>query len=55
LYEQDHRKSPEFLSSQDENLIGYANGFKPKTVETRVGRLELAVPQTRGIAFYPTA
>ncbi|MGB6399458.1 MAG: IS256 family transposase [Bradyrhizobium sp.] len=34
---------------------GYANGFKPKTVETRVGRLELAVPQTRGIAFYPTA
>ena len=34
---------------------GYANGFKPKTVETRLGRLELAVPQTRGIAFYPTA
>ncbi len=34
---------------------GYANGFKPKTVETRVGRLELAVPQTRGVAFYPTA
>jgi transposase-like protein len=34
---------------------GYANGYKPKSVETRVGRLELAVPQTRGIAFYPTA
>jgi putative transposase len=34
---------------------GYANGFKPKTVETRLGRLELAVPQTRGVAFYPTA
>ena len=34
---------------------GYANGYKPKAVETRVGRLELAVPQTRGIAFYPTA
>ena len=34
---------------------GYANGFKPKTVDTRVGRLELAVPQTRGVAFYPTA
>ena len=34
---------------------GYANGFKPKTVETRVGRLELAVPQTRGVPFYPTA
>ena len=34
---------------------GYANGVKPKTVDTRVGRLELAVPQTRGVAFYPTA
>jgi hypothetical protein len=34
---------------------GHANGFKPKTVETRVGRLELAVPQTRGVAFYPSA
>lgn len=34
---------------------GYANGYKPKTVETRVGRMELAVPQTRGVPFYPTA
>lgn len=34
---------------------GYANGFKPKRVQTRVGRLELAVPQTRGIEFYPSA
>ena len=34
---------------------GYANGFKPKTVQTRVGALELAVPQTRGIEFYPSA
>jgi transposase-like protein len=34
---------------------GHANGFKPKTVETRLGRLALAVPQTRGIAFYPSA
>jgi transposase-like protein len=34
---------------------GYANGFKPKSVETRLGRLDLAVPQTRGIPFYPTA
>jgi putative transposase len=34
---------------------GHANGFKPKTVETRLGRLELSVPQTRGIAFYPSA
>lgn len=34
---------------------GQANGFKPKTVETRLGRLALRVPQTRGVAFYPTA
>lgn len=34
---------------------GYANGFKPKTVETRLGRLELAVPQTRGVEFYPSS
>ncbi len=32
---------------------GYANGFKDKTVQTRFGKLELQVPQTREIAFYP--
>jgi putative transposase len=34
---------------------GYANGYKPKMLDTRVGRLELAIPQTRGIPFYPSA
>jgi putative transposase len=34
---------------------GYANGYKSKTVHTRVGELSLAVPKTRGIEFYPTA
>lgn len=34
---------------------GYANGFKPKAVETRVGKLQLAVPQTRNVPFYPSA
>ncbi len=40
---------------------GYANGFKPKTMNTRVGQLELRVPQTRGYhdengrPFYPKA
>ena len=33
---------------------GYANGFKPKTVKSRLGRLELQVPQTRGVEFYPS-
>jgi putative transposase len=34
---------------------GQANGFKPKTVQTRVGALELRVPQTRGVPFYPSS
>ena len=35
---------------------GYANGFKPKTVRTRLGELDLQIPQVRdGIAFYPSA
>jgi len=34
---------------------GYANGFKPKTVATRVGKLNLDVPQTRDVDFYPSA
>jgi len=33
---------------------GYANGFKPKTVKSRLGRLELKVPQARGVEFYPS-
>lgn len=34
---------------------GHANGFKPKTLDTRVGRMTVAVPQTRGMEFYPSA
>lgn len=34
---------------------GQANGFKPKTVQTRLGALELQVPQTRGVPFYPSS
>lgn len=35
---------------------GYANGYKPKTLTTRLGQLELEVPQVRGgVDFYPTA
>ncbi len=30
-----------------------ANGFKPKTLQTRVGKVELQVPQTRDVEFYP--
>jgi transposase-like protein len=33
---------------------GHANGFKPRTIQTRVGPLALRVPQTRGVEFYPS-
>lgn len=32
---------------------GYANGYKPKTVHSRIGALDLAVPQVREGGFYP--
>ena len=35
--------------------IGYANGFKPKTVRTRLGELTVAIPQVRDSSFYPSA
>lgn len=34
---------------------GQANGYKPKTLATRLGQMTFQVPQTRGVAFYPTA
>jgi transposase-like protein len=34
---------------------GQANGFKPKRLKTRIGQLQLAVPQVRGAKFYPRA
>ena len=33
----------------------YANGYKPKTVMTRVGKVTFDVPQVRGGGFYPSA
>ena len=33
---------------------GHANGFKPKTLKSRLGKLELLVPQTRD-GFYPSS
>ena len=32
---------------------GYANGFKAKTLQTRIGPMQLQVPQVRGVSFYP--
>ena len=35
--------------------VDYANGYKPKTVLTRVGELTFEVPQVRHGGFYPSA
>ena len=40
---------------RSEGRRGQANGFKPKRLKTRVGELDLAVPQVRGAKFYPSA
>jgi putative transposase len=34
---------------------GYANGYKPKTVHTRVGDITFSIPQVREGGFYPEA
>ena len=34
---------------------GYANGFKQKTVMTRLGELTFDIPQVRDSSFYPSA
>jgi transposase-like protein len=36
-----------------ETRKGYANGYKPKTVNTRVGKVTFAIPQVREGNFYP--
>lgn len=38
-----------------EDRRSHANGYKPRTVNSRLGKLELQVPQTRDSQFYPSA
>jgi transposase-like protein len=49
----------DFLNAQPHERTAertdHANGFKPKTVMTRVGELTFDVPQVRGGGFYPSA
>jgi transposase-like protein len=40
---------------RSERRRGYANGYKPKTMATRLGPITFDVPQTRGVEFYPSA
>ena len=43
------------LYERSEKRRGYANGYKPKAVDTRIGRLNVDVPQVRGdVNFYPS-
>lgn len=34
---------------------GYANGYKPKTMATRVGKITFGIPQVRESDFYPSS
>jgi len=38
-----------------EERTGHANGYKPKTVKTRLGEITFAIPQVREGGFYPSA
>jgi putative transposase len=38
-----------------EDRTGHANGYKPKTLRTRIGEITFAVPQVREGGFYPSA
>ena len=40
---------------RSESRQGYANGYKPKTMKSRLGELTFAVPQVRDGSFYPSA
>lgn len=44
------------LYQRTENRKDYANGYKPKSIDTRMGKLAVNVPQVRGgVQFYPSA
>lgn len=44
------------LYERTDSRRGYANGYKPKAVDTRIGKLSVDVPQVRGdVDFYPSA
>ena len=40
---------------RSESRVTHANGFKDKALKTRVGELNLKIPQTRDCKFYPTS
>jgi putative transposase len=53
LERQNHLRAK--LYERTEGRRGYANGYKPKRVKTRVGEINFNVPQVREGGFYPGA
>lgn len=49
----EHLKAAPYQHTPERN--GHANGFKPKTMHTRVGEITFAIPQVREGGFYPQA
>ena len=49
----EHLQAAPYQHSEDRR--GYANGYKPKTMRTRIGDITFAVPQVREGGFYPQA
>ena len=48
-----HLQAEEYERTEERR--GHANGYKPKTVKTRIGEITFAVPQVREGGFYPSA
>jgi transposase-like protein len=41
---------------RSEDRLGYANGYKDKTLNSRIGKIPVKIPQVRGeIDFYPSS
>jgi putative transposase len=41
---------------RSQGRLGYPNGYKPRELNSRVGKLALRIPQVRGdVDFYPSA
>jgi putative transposase len=53
LERQNHLQARPF--ERTESRRGYANGYKPKRVKTRVGEINFDIPQVREGGFYPEA
>lgn len=50
---QQHLKAAPYQHTEERQ--GHANGYKPKTVHTRVGDITFSIPQVREGGFYPGA